>query len=152
MAVNDGNDPEVVELLERVEEYRRLYDFGTERFDREAVKHLYKKDEDFTAYDVAPPVGGYLGWDRYAVGWYEVMDKYQEIHFTYHDDLRAFRRGEVGWTSVSTRWNGRSIAGVEFSKDVRITLIWVKEAGQWVITHEHASSPRLTELASGEKV
>jgi ketosteroid isomerase-like protein len=152
MPANDRSDPLLVKLLERVEEYRRLYDFKQQRFDRDAVQHLYKKDADFTAYDIAPPVGGYIGWDAYKVGWYKVMDKYREIHFTYLDDLRVFRRGEVGWSSVSARWNGQTAAGAEFSKDIRITLIWVLEQGNWVITHEHASAPRLTELPSGERV
>jgi ketosteroid isomerase-like protein len=152
MAANDRSDPELVKLLDRVEDYRRLYDFGTEQFDRDAVQHLYKKDEDFTAYDIAPPVGGYVGWARYSVGWYEVMNKYQSVNFKFHDDLRVFRRGEAGWSSVSATWSGRSVQGAEFSKDIRITLVWVKEDGQWVITHEHASAPRLSELASGEQV
>ena len=152
MPANDRTDPLVAELLDRMEEYRRLYDFGTGRFNREAVAHLYKKDDDFTAYDVAPPVGGYLGWDRYAVGWYEVMNKYKEIHFKFNDDLRVFRRGDVGWASVSARWFGVSTGGVSFNKDFRLTLVWVRENGAWLITHEHASAPRLSELASGEKV
>ena len=152
MAANDRSDPEVARLLDRVEEYRRLYDFGTARFDRGAVQHLYRKDEDFTAYDVAPPVEGYLGWERYSRAWYEVMDKYSEIHFRFNDDLRAFRRGDVGWSSVSSTWSGRTVAGIDFSKEVRITLVWVLEQGAWVITHEHASSPRVTELPGGEKV
>jgi len=152
MSANDRSDPEVGVLMQRVEEYRRLYDFKGQKFDRAAVAHLYKKDEDFTAYDIAPPLGGYLGWSQYSVGWYKVMDKYREIHFEYLGDLRVFRRGDVGWSSVSCRWHGITAGGAPFSKDIRITLVWVKEQGEWVITHEHASSPRLTELPSGERV
>ena len=152
MAVNDRSDPLLVELLNTIEEYRRGYDFGTEKFNRGTVEHLYKKDEDYTAYDVAPPVGGYLGWKRYSVGWYEVMDKYKEIHFKFNDDLRVFRRGDVGWTSVSAKWFGVSVGGESFNKDFRLTLVWVRENGHWVITHEHASAPVLQSLSSGEKV
>jgi ketosteroid isomerase-like protein len=152
MPASDRSDRLVIELLDRVEEYRRLYDFKDGRFDRNAVEHLYRKDEDFTAYDIAPPVGGYIGWDSYRVAWYEVMNKYREVHFTFNDDLRVFRRGDVGWSSVSCRWYGRSVAGAEFHKDIRITLVWVRENGTWVVAHEHASAPRLTELPSGEKV
>ena len=50
MAANDRSDAEVTALLKRVEEYRRLYDFEDAKFDRAAVEHLYKKDDDFTAY------------------------------------------------------------------------------------------------------
>jgi len=152
MAANDFTDPEVKALTQRVEEYRRLYDFKRRPFDRESVAHLYKKDEDFTAYDIAPPVGGFLGWSQYSTAWYRVMKKYVEVHFDYLGDLRVFRRGDVGWSSVSCRWHGITTGGASFSKDIRITLVWVRENGEWVITHEHASSPRLTEVASGESV
>jgi ketosteroid isomerase-like protein len=152
MPANDRTDPWVVELLNCMEEYRKNYDFGKETFNREAVAHLYKKDADFMAYDVAPPVGGYIGWDRYAVGWYDVMNKYKEIYFKFNDDLLVHRRGEVGWVSVSAKWYGISTGGESFNKDFRLTLVWVRENDAWVITHEHASAPRLTELASGEKV
>jgi ketosteroid isomerase-like protein len=152
MSVNDSSDPEVRALLQRVEEYRHLYDFKCEKFNRDAVAHLYKKDEDFTAYDIAPPLGGFAGWSQYSIAWYKVMNKYVEIHFDYHDDLRVFRRGDVGWSSVSCRWHGQTTGGASFSKDIRITLVWVRENGQWLITHEHASAPRLTELPNGERV
>ena len=152
MPANDTSDPLIVELMGRIEEYRKQYDFGSAKFNRDGVTHLYKKDADFTAYDVAPPVGGYIGWDRYAVGWYEVMNKYREIHFKFNDDLRVFRRGDVGWSSLSARWYGVSVGGESFNKDFRLTLVWVRENGAWVITHEHASAPRLSQLASGETV
>lgn len=153
MPANDTSDPLIVELLDRCDEYRRLYDFGSRKFNRDEVLHLYKKDEDFTAYDVAPPQGGYIGWKAYSgVGWYGVMDKYAEIHFKYMDDLRVYRRGEVGWSSVSSIWGGKTTRGADFAKDCRITLVWVRENDQWVITQEHASSPRLFDLPTGEKV
>jgi ketosteroid isomerase-like protein len=152
MAANDTSDPEVKALMQRVEEYRRLYDFKRRPFDRESVAHLYKKDEDFTAFDIAPPVGGFPGWSQYSTAWYRVMKKYVEVNFDYLGDLRVFRRGDVGWSSVSCRWHGVTSGGASFSKDIRVTLVWVRENGEWVITHEHASAPRLTEVASGESV
>jgi ketosteroid isomerase-like protein len=152
MPANDVSDPEVVRVMDRVEEYRRLYDFGLRKFNRDEVIHLYKRDEDFTAYDVAPPVGGFPGWERYTEIWYKVMNKYREIHFRFNDDLRVFRRGDVGWSSVSTAWFGKTVAGEEFRKDLRLTLVWVRENGEWLVTQEHASAPRYTELPSGEKV
>ena len=152
MAANDTSDPEVRALMQRVEEYRRLYDFKRRPFDRESVAHLYKKDEDFTAFDIAPPVGGFPGWSQYSTAWYRVMKKYVEVNFDYLGDLRVFRRGDAGWSSVSCRWHGVTAGGASFSKDIRVTLVWVRENGEWVITHEHASAPRLTEVASGESV
>jgi ketosteroid isomerase-like protein len=61
-----------------------------------------------------------------------------------YDDVRVFRRGEVAWTSASFNVTGRSVAGDEFNKDGRVSLVWVLEDGKWLITHEHVSSPRAT--------
>ena len=55
----------------------------------DGVAHLYKTDDDFTAFDVAPPLGGYIGWEIYSGGWQHVMNKYSEIHFKFRDDLRV---------------------------------------------------------------
>lgn len=152
MAANDTSDPEVVAIMERVEAHRRGYDTGLQPLDRSSVEYLYKKDEDFTGYDVAPPVGGLIGWDEYAVGWYNILNKYKEINFKINEDLRVFRRGEVGWSSASYVLSGVSAGGAPFNKECRMSMVWVKEPSGWVITHEHSSAPRLSELASGEKV
>jgi ketosteroid isomerase-like protein len=152
MAANDPDDPEIPKLLALMEEYRAQYDSAGKTVDRSNVEKLYKMDGDFTAYDIAPPLGGYIGWDQYAVGWYKVLHKYKEIHFKYRDDLRVFRKGDVAWASLSADWYGKTTTDEEFAKEIRMTLIWVRENGEWKITHEHGSSPRLTELPSGNKV
>ena len=55
-------------LLELMETYRRALDYGDGPFNRDAVSPLYRQDEIFTAYDLAPPNGGYIGWEAYATG------------------------------------------------------------------------------------
>lgn len=147
------HDPEIAVLRDRVEQYRRQYDIGNGPLDRSAVEHLYKMDDEFTAYDIAPPLAGYIGWDAYAVGWYKVLEKYGEIRFTFREEPRIFRKDDVAWMSFSADWSGRSRAGEDFAKEFRLTLIWVRgEDGAWRITHEHGSAPRLYTLASGATV
>ena len=141
---NDISDPEMDTLLGLMETYRRALDYGDGPFDREAVSPLYKQDENFTAYDLAPPNGGYIGWQAYAAGWYRIMNKYAHFRFIYYDDLRVFRRGDAAWASVSFHVHGRSVAGETFDKDGRVSLVSVREGGQRLITHEHVSSQRAT--------
>jgi hypothetical protein len=95
MAANDDADPEIPVLRALLEEYRQLYNIIDGKLDRSAVEHLYKMDEDFTAYDIAPPLGGYIGWDSYATAWYKMLTKYSEIRFVLRDDVRIFRTGDV---------------------------------------------------------
>lgn len=146
-------DPELIALRAVLEEYRQQYDIGDGALDRSKVEHLYKMDEAFTAYDIAPPLEGYKGWDAYKVGWYKVLEKYSEIHFVFRDEPRIYYKGDAAWTSVSADWCGKSKGGDEFSKQFRLTLIWVRgDDGRWRITHEHGSAPRTYALAGGEVV
>jgi len=147
------DDPELTVLAALLEEYRRQYDGSGGALDRSKVEHLYQMDDAFTAYDVAPPLEGYVGWDQYAVGWYKVLEKYSEIRFVFREEPRIFRKGDVAWMSVSADWFGKSKSGDDFAKQFRMTLIWVRgDEGRWRITHEHGSSPRLYTLAGGEVV
>ena len=152
MAVNDLSDPEIARLADKVREYEQLYNFGTADFSRARLEHLYKRDEDFTAYDVAPPVGGYLGWSQYAKGWDHLLGKFSQFNFEVNDDLRVFRRGEVGWASMSCATSGKSADGVAFRKELRLTLTFVNDDGNWLITQEHCSTPRLFELPGGGQI
>jgi ketosteroid isomerase-like protein len=152
MAVNDPSDPEIPRLIAFIRDYERAYDFGAEPLDRARVEHLYKRDEDFTAYDVAPPVGGYLGWAAYAKGWDHLGGKFSEFHYELGDDLRVLRRGDVAWASMSCASSGKSADGVPFRKELRATLVMVKEGDKWFVVQEHVSTPRLIELPGGGQV
>ena len=151
---NDLSDPEIANLMARIELYRTQYNIADSAvLDRASVEDLYKRDADFTAFDIAPPLSGYIGWNAYAEGWYKVLTKYSRIVFDFHEDLRVFRNGDTGWMSVSADWHGTTRGGEAFHKEMRLTLIWLREAdGVWRITHEHGSSPRTTQLAGGEVI
>ena len=151
MAANDNTDPEITNLSALVAEYVRLYDCGA-AFHRATVEHLYLQDEDFVAYDIAPPVRGYLGWKEYSVGQIKLMNKFADFHFELNDDTRIFRSGDVGWMSGSGATFGKATDGAPFRKEIRLTLVFVRRNGRWLIAQEHASAPRLFELADGSKV
>jgi len=148
------SDPEIAELAALLEEYRQQYNISeTSGLDRAGVEHLYKTDADFTAFDIAPPLEGYKGWDAYGDAWAKVLGKYRSIRFEFRDEPRIFRKGDVAWMSVAADWSGVSRGGDTFSKAFRTTLIWVRcDDGRWRITHEHGSSPRSFALAGGETV
>ncbi|QQN75270.1 nuclear transport factor 2 family protein [Croceicoccus sp. YJ47] len=152
MAAPAANDPEIAVLREKLEEYRTQYNLKAGERERTDVEHLYKRDPEFTAYDVAPPLEGYKGWDRYAIAWSQVLSKYSEIRFEFIDEPRIFRKGDVAWMSVATNWYGKSRAGDDFAKQFRLTLIWVRDDDTWRITHEHGSATRQYQLSGGETV
>lgn len=153
MPANDPNDPEIAVLKDYLEQYRKIYDVGSAGDpDRAAVERLYKMDDDFVAFDIAPPLAGYQGWDAYSTAWYKVLGKYSEIQFKIRDDARIHRKGDVAWMSFSADWFGTSRDGAKFAKAFRQTMVWVRENGRWLIVQEHGSSPLTTTLSSGEVV
>lgn len=130
------------ELSALVNEYNEGLNQGSGPFDLTRVAHLYKRDEDFTAYDLSPPNAGYVGWHAYEEAWYRIMANYSSFHIKDNGDLRIGVRGDVAWTTFSFKVWGERQGGVPYNAEGRATLIWLREAGKWLITHEHVSTPR----------
>jgi ketosteroid isomerase-like protein len=131
-----------LELEHLVGEYNRALSQGEAPFDIGRAAHLYKRDEEFMAYDLSPPNGGYAGWRSYEAAWYRIMANYASFYLEANDDLRVKVVGDAAWTSFSFRVWGARQGGVAYNAEGRVTLIWVRENGKWLITHEHVSTPR----------
>ena len=71
--VSDPNDEGVKSLRAALERYRLQYNFDGSEIEPSGVEDLYVRDANFHAYDIAPPIGGYVGWDQYQVGWRHIM-------------------------------------------------------------------------------
>jgi ketosteroid isomerase-like protein len=130
------------ELERLVDEYNKALSQGDAPFDIERVAHLYKRDADFMAYDLSPPNGGYAGWRSYEAAWHKIMANYASFHLEANDDVRIKHVGDVAWGSFSFRVWGERQGGLPYKAEGRVTLIWLRENGQWLITHEHVSTPR----------
>ena len=152
MPANDTSDPEMADLFAFIDAYLSLFNYGGNGYDTSRLTEIYKADEDFTAYDLAPPAKGYIGWREYEPNRSGLLDKFSEFHFTLNDDLRVFREGTVAWMSASGATFGKSKSGADFRKEMRVTLVMVKRDGKWKITQEHGSAPRLFDLADGSQV
>jgi ketosteroid isomerase-like protein len=132
----------ILELERLVDEYNKALSQGEAPFDIDRVAHLYKRDDDFMAYDLSPPNGGYPGWRSYEAAWHRIMANYDSFHLEPNDDLRIKRVGDVAWASFSFRVWGERQGGFPYKAEGRVTLIWLRENGKWLITHEHVSTPR----------
>ena len=88
MGASPQNDPVTRELTELMGEYCRVLSMGEAPFHREEAEYLYKRDDEFTAFDLAPPNTGYHGWAAYAEAWYKIMNKYAHFEMRLYDDVR----------------------------------------------------------------
>lgn len=149
---DDLNDEGIQSLRAALERYRMQYNFDGETIEPSGVIDLYVQNDFFQAFDIAPPLGGYSGWDEYQVGWRHIMNKYSKIRFVFRDDLRVMRMGDVGWVSFSADWGGETAAGEAFNKEFRQTMVWVRQNGAWQAVQEHGSMTRETTLPGGEVI
>jgi ketosteroid isomerase-like protein len=100
----------------------------------------YAKSPDLVFYDVAPLK--YQGWSEYRAGVEKVFfANYTEVHLEPSDDLKIARRGPVVWTTLTFKLSGKAKDGKMLDLDCRHTAIWEKQAGKWLIVHEHVSTP-----------
>jgi len=132
----------IQDLINLVHEYNSALSMGEAPFNLEDVAYLYKRDDEFVAYDLSPPNAGYFGWSAYEEAWYKIMKNYASFYIEGNDDIHVDYRGDAAWTSNSFKVWGKRSDGQEYKAEGRFTLVWVKQNGKWLITHEHVSTPR----------
>ena len=106
----------------------------------EAPAKFYAKDNGLVFYDVAP--FSYHSWKEYHDGVQkEFLEGAAEIKLTAGKDLKVDRRGTVAWMTVPMHLFEKSKDGKTAEIDLRYTGIWEKRGANWVLVHEHLSTP-----------
>ena len=119
-----------------VDRYWKVWASG----DLDQAATLYAKDPDLVFFDLEPLK--YTGWKAYREGVVtNILAKFDRVSFRVNDDLKATRRGSVAWTSVTVHASGALKGGAPVETDMRHTAIWEKRGADWVIVHEHVSTP-----------
>jgi len=106
----------------------------------EAPAKFYAKDNGLVFYDVAP--FAYHSWKEYHDGVQkEFLDTAESIKLTAGKELKVTRRGMIAWTTVPMHLTEKSKDGKTSETDLRYTGIWEKRGANWVLVHEHLSTP-----------
>jgi ketosteroid isomerase-like protein len=106
----------------------------------EAPAKFYAKDNGLVFYDVAP--FAYHSWKEYHDGvQQEFLDTAESIKLTAGKELKVTRRGMIAWTTVPMHLTEKSKDGKTSETDLRYTGIWEKRGANWVLVHEHLSTP-----------
>ena len=101
---------------------------------------FYAKDNGLVFYDLAP--FAYHSWKEYHDGVQkEFLDTAESIKLTAGKDLKVTRRGIVAWTTVPMHLTEKTKDGKTSELDLRYTGIWEKRGANWVLVHEHLSTP-----------
>lgn len=106
----------------------------------EAPARFYSKENGLVFYDLAP--FAYHGWKEYHEGIQkELATNAASWTLTAGKDLRVSRRGTLAWTTVSMHYSEKSKDGKSSESQVRYTGIWEKRGANWLLVHEHLSTP-----------
>jgi ketosteroid isomerase-like protein len=106
----------------------------------DAPAKFYAKDNSLVFYDLAP--FAYHGWKEYHEGVQkELFADMVSGSLTAGKDLKVTRRGNIAWTTVSMHFSEKTRDGKTTETQVRYTGIWEKHGANWLLVHEHLSTP-----------
>jgi len=99
----------------------------------------YYDHGDYNFFDIAPLK--YNNWAEYEKGVTELLKGYKSLKLTLGDDTQIHTDGNLTWTTTTVKEDAVTTAGKHEMATLRWTLIFEKQAGKWMIVHEHMSEP-----------
>lgn len=93
----------------------------------------------YNFFDITPLK--YSDWAEYQKGVTEILKSYKKLKLTLNDDAQIHTDGNLTWTTATVKEDGVTTAGKHELATLRWTLIFEKQAGKWMIVHEHMSEP-----------
>ena len=101
---------------------------------------FYAKDANLVFFDIAPMK--YDGWPAYKKGAAQMLSVYKSLSGKLSDDVSIHINGNTAWVTATYHGVGKKKDGSKDDvMDIRVTSVWEKRGGQWMIVHEHASVP-----------
>jgi len=98
----------------------------------------YYDHGDYNFFDIAPLK--YSNWAEYQKGVTELLKAYKSLKLTLNEDTQIHTDGNLTWTTSTVKEDALTTAG-KHEMVLRWTLIFEKQAGKWMIVHEHMSEP-----------
>jgi uncharacterized protein (TIGR02246 family) len=115
--------------------------------DVDAIMKVYVPGESLVVFDVVPP-RQYVGAAAYRKDWEGVLSTVKgPLKFTL-TDLAADADGSLGYSHSIQRYIFTDTKGKPIDVTVRVTDIYRKIDGRWLIEHEHESFP--VDLGTGK--
>ena len=99
----------------------------------------YYDQGDYNFFDIAPLK--YNNWAEYQKGVTELLKGFKNLKLTLNDDTQIHTDGNLTWSTTTVKQDAVTTAGKHEMATLRWTLIFEKQAGKWMIVHEHMSEP-----------
>jgi ketosteroid isomerase-like protein len=108
--------------------------------DVSAIMKVYVPDESLVVFDVTPP-RQYVGSKAYAKDWTDFIGTFKGPMKFEISDLSVSADGRMGFGHSIQRVTGINTKGQQVDFTVRVTDVYRKINGNWLIVHEHVSIP-----------
>jgi uncharacterized protein (TIGR02246 family) len=108
--------------------------------DLEAIMSVYVPDETLQVFDCFLP-RQYLGAVAYRKGWQDFLDSFNGPIGVEVTDLEVGADESLAFSHDIERWTGTDKQGKKVDITVRVTDVYRKINGHWLIVHEHNSFP-----------
>ncbi len=105
------------------------------------AEKFYQHNERVFGFDFNPPAEGFQGWEAYKRELTKIMGNYSKFTVSLGNRFLVYRNGDVIWTVSTFNITGTLQDGSPISGSGRNTLIWEQVDNQWLIAHEHISTP-----------
>ncbi len=105
------------------------------------AEKFYQRNERMFGFDFNPPAEGFQGWEAYKRELTKIMNQYSKFTVALGDRFLVYRHGNVAWTVSTFNIAGSLKNDSAISGSGRNTLIWERVGNQWLIAHEHISTP-----------
>jgi len=115
--------------------------------DINTIMSVYAPDEGLLVFDVIPP-RQYVGAKAYRKNWEDALAFFSGPVEYEMSDLHIETDGDLGFSHRIDHGVLTDEAGEKLSLTLRITNVYRKIDGKWLIVHEHASVP--VDLATGK--
>ena len=108
--------------------------------DLDGIMKVYLPDQSLFVFDVVPP-RQYVGIQAYRKDFADFLGLFKgPIKFTI-EDLAVAADGRLGWGHSIQRVTGTDTKGQPIDLTVRVTDVYRKVKGHWLVVHEHVSVP-----------
>jgi len=108
--------------------------------DVNAVMKVYVPDESLVVFDVVPP-RQYVGAKAYRKDWADYLGSFNGPLKFEISDLSVMADGTMGFSHSIQHVSGTDTKGQSVDLTVRVTDVYRKIKGNWLIVHEHVSVP-----------
>jgi uncharacterized protein (TIGR02246 family) len=108
--------------------------------DVDAIMKAYAPDQTLVVFDVVPP-RQYVGAAAYRKDWQTFLDSFEGPITVELTDLDVAADRNLAYSHSIQRVAGTDKQGKKLDLTVRVTDVYKKSRGRWLVIHEHVSVP-----------